>query len=217
MERLLSLLSFYDLLGFILPGGLFAAGTYWAFAGFPDEPGGATTLGLIALFFIAGELVQGAAVVWESRYWKRATWPSERLMLERQEGRAVLSDTLKSMIEAKLAAVYGEAAQHLSISSKFALARADLRARGLDGRSELLNARYSMSRGLVTATAGLIVAFGVAAATTDDHRRNLVALIVAVAAWPFFFNRFRRFADWFARQVWQDYAAEGASTVSRPE
>jgi hypothetical protein len=207
VERLLSLLSLYDLLGFILPGGLFAAGTYWAFAGFPTEPGGATTIGLIAFFFIVGELVQGVGVLWESRYWKRATWPSERLMLEPKEGRDVLDDNLKSMIAAKLAADHGEAAAHLSPSSKFALARAELRARGLDGRSELLNARYSMSRGLVTATTGLIVVFAVAAGTTDDHRRNLIALAVSVAAWPFFFNRFRRFGDWFARQVWQDYAA----------
>ncbi len=207
MERLLSLLSLYDLLGFILPGGLFAAGAYWAFAGFPCEPGGAVTLGLIAFFFIVGELVQGVGVLWESRYWRRKTWPSERLMLEPTEGREVLSDKLKAMIEAKLVSDHGDAAAGLSPASKFALARADLRARGLDGRSELLNARYSMARGLVTATTGLIVIFAVAAGTTDDHRRNLIALGVSVAAWPFFFNRFRRFGNWFARQVWQDYAA----------
>lgn len=207
MERLLSLLSLYDLLGFILPGGLLAAGTYWAFAGLPDEPGGAATLGLIGLFFIVGELVQGVGVLWESRYWKRVTWPSERLMAEPKEGREALGDKMQAMIEAKLVADHGEAAAELSPASKFALARADLRARGLDGRSELLNARYSMARGLVTGTTGLIVVFAVAAGTTDDHRRNLIALAVSAAAWPFFFNRFRRFGDWFARQAWQDYAA----------
>jgi hypothetical protein len=207
MERLFSLLGIYDLLGLILPGGLFAAGTYWAFAGFPQEPGGATTLGLVALFFIAGVLVQGAAVLWEGRYWQWRIWPSQRLMLEAKEGRVVLDDALKSLIEVRLNAAYGEEAAQLSTSARFALARAELRALGLGGRSELFNAHYSMARGLVTATAGLVVVFAVAAATTEDHRRNLVALAVALAAWPFFFNRFRRFSDWFARQVWQDYAA----------
>src|SRR5262249_26079339 len=124
-----------------------------------------------------------------------------------KEGHEVLGDGMQAMIEAKLVADHGEAVAELSPASKFALARASLRARGLDGRSELLNARYSMARGLVTATTGLIVVFAVAAGTTDDHRRNLIALAVSVAAWPFLFNRFRRFADWFARQVWQDYAA----------
>lgn len=217
MERLLSLFSLYDLLGFILPGGLFTAATYWAFEGLPHEPGGAITLGLIALFFIVGELVQGVAVVWEGPYWKRVTWPSERLMEEPSEGRSVLNDTIKTMINAHLAASYGDNIAKLSVQSKFALARAELRARGLDARSELLNARYSLARGLVTTTAALVIVFAVAAATTDTHRRNLIAFGVAIVALPFSFNRFRRFGEWFARQVWQDCAAlSTASAAPKP-
>jgi hypothetical protein len=184
--------------------------------GFPDEPGAAATLGLIGLFFVAGELVQGAGVVWEKRYWKRTTWPSERLMLAPEGKRVVLDGALKSMIDARLVSRYGGDVKDASTSAKFALARTELRAFNLDDRSELLNARYSMSRGLVTATMSLIVVFAVAAATTNDHLRNLIALAVALVSWPFFFNRFRPFADWFARQVWRDYAALSRSDIAPP-
>lgn len=128
--------------------------------------------------------------------------------MDPQDARAFDANT-RNMINAVLAARHGDEVVTLPPERKFALARADLRAENLDARSELLNARYSLDRALVTTTAALVVAFALVAAFGDERGRNVVAAIVAVAALPIFFNRFRRFGMWFALQVWQDYGALG--------
>jgi hypothetical protein len=69
-----------------------------------------------------------------------------------------------------------------------------------------MNARYALARGLVTATAYLVVVFALAA-IWGEHRRNVIALAVALVALPIFLLRFRRSGYWFARQVLGDYAA----------
>lgn len=45
MDRLASLFSIYDFLGYILAGGALLTGSYLAFSGLPDEPGTAAVSG----------------------------------------------------------------------------------------------------------------------------------------------------------------------------
>jgi hypothetical protein len=205
MDRLFSLFTLYDLLGFLLPGALVVGGTYWAVEGIPSEPGAAGAIALVAAFFIAGELVQGVAVLWERVYWKRhGGWPSTKLLSD-------ADGDLRRLTRARLALETGDEVDNLAPTTIFELARAELRRQQLDGRAELMNARYALARGLVTASAYLSLVFGVAVAKGDA---DAVALVLALAAVPIFLHRFHRFGYWFARQVLQDYAGLPKRPVS---
>ena len=70
MDRLFSLFSFYEFLGYVFTGGALIAGVVWAVAGAPTEPGAAAVVGLLIASYIAGHLVQALAVVWEVRWWR---------------------------------------------------------------------------------------------------------------------------------------------------
>src|SRR4051812_28965804 len=81
METLFSMLGLYQLSALILPGAVGVTGAYYAIAGRPHDPSTAGLLGLLVLFYVAGNVIQGAAVVWEAPYWKHSGgWPSERRM-----------------------------------------------------------------------------------------------------------------------------------------
>jgi hypothetical protein len=206
METLFSLLGLYQLSALLLPGAVGTAGVYFAVNGMPPDPSTAGVLALIALFYIAGNVVQGAAVVWESPYWTRAGgWPSTRRMTS---GDAKAYDSsFRSVVQAKLDKLVGSDTSDLPVLERFALARAELRRLNQDNRAEAFNAIYGLSRGLVTAAAISLIALLVCAAVGHAPHRNLItAAIVAGAAVPVFV-RFHRFSFYFADQVWHDFAA----------
>jgi hypothetical protein len=206
METLFSLLGLYQLSALILPGAVGVTGTYYAIAGFPPDPSTAAVLGLLVLFYVAGNVIQGAAVTWESRYWKPAGgWPSVRRMTP---GDAKAYDTaLRELIQSKLDTLVGSDTAALPVGKKFALARAELRRQGQDTRSESFNSIYGLSRGLVSAgVLVVLVALVCVIVGHGAHRNWIMAAVVAVCAIPVFI-RFDRFSYYFADQVWQDFAA----------
>jgi hypothetical protein len=206
METLFSMLGLYQLSALVLPGAVSVTGAYYAVVGRPHDPSTAGVLGLLVLFYVAGNVIQGAAVFWEERYWKRSGgWPSARRMT-RADTKAY-EPPLQELIGRKLDAVAGSDTSALSVEDKFALARAELRRQNQDVRSESFNSIYGLSRGLVSAGALVVgVALVCVIAGHASHRNWIVALIVGVCALPVF-RRFVRFSFYFADQVWHDFAA----------
>jgi hypothetical protein len=206
VETLFSMLGLYQLSALMLPGAVAVSGAYYAVAGIPPDPSTAAVLGLVVLFYVAGNVIQGAAVAWEGRYWKRTGgWPSERRMTP---GDSKAYDTsLRDLIQAKLDARVGSDTSALPVGERFALARAELRRQSQDVRSESFNSIYGLSRGLVSA--GLmvvVVALACAVVGHAVHRDLITAAIVAACVVPIFV-RFERFSFYFADQVWKDFAA----------
>lgn len=206
METLFSLLGLYQLLAVMLPGAVATAGAYYAIAGLPPDPSTAAVLGLVVLFYIAGNVVQGLAVVWEAPYWARSGgWPSSRRMTPGDS--KAYDEAFRQLIQTKLDKVAGTETAAISMTERFGLARAALRLQSQDTRSESFNATYGLSRGLVTGAVLVVAVMLVCAIVRHDAHRNLIAAaIVAAAALPVF-NRFRRFGFYFADQVWRDFAA----------
>jgi len=203
VDRLFSLFSFYEFLGYVFTGAALIAGAAWAVAGAPTEPGAAAVVGLLIASYIAGHLVQALAVVWEVRWW-RAGWPSDRRMTE-GDSRAYSSE-LRTLVVDALAASRPPEVRKLEPRHLFALARADLRRMGADTRAELMNAMYAMSRGLATTSAVLAATF-VVVGVARGADRMWPASIVAASAALLFLYRFTRFGYYFADQVWRDRVA----------
>jgi hypothetical protein len=206
METLFSMLGLYQLSALMLPGAVAVSGAYYAVRGLPADPSTAAVLGLIVLFYVAGNVIQGTAVLWEGTYWKKSGgWPSIRRM---SSGDPKAYDAaLRALIESKLEAFFGADNSSLPTGERFALARAELRRQGQDTRSESFNSIYGLSRGLVSAGV-LVVAVSLVCVIVGHaaHRNWIMAVIVGAAAVPVFV-RFVRFSFYFADQVWRDFAA----------
>ena len=206
METLFSLLGLYQLLAVMLPGAVAAAGAYYAISGLPSDLSTAAVLGVVVLFYIAGNVVQGVAVVWEARYWARGGgWPSTRRMTTGDT--KAYDEAFRQLIQAKLDRLAATETAALSVPDRFGLARAELRRQGQDTRSESFNATYGLSRGLVTGAALVVTVLVVCAIVGHDRDRDLIAAAVIAASAVPVFNRFRRFGFYFADQVWRDFAA----------
>lgn len=206
METLFSLLGLYQLLALLLPGAVATSGVYIAVNGLPPDPTTAGVLGLIVLFYITGNVIQGVAVAWEARYWTRAGgWPSNRRMTAGDAN--AYDDGFRALIQAKLDAVASRPTGDLPVADRFGLARAELRKLGQDGRAEGFNAIYGLSRGLATAGVLSLVVLLIAAATGQDVQRNLITAAIVAAALGPLLVRFHRFSFYFADQVWRDFAA----------
>jgi hypothetical protein len=206
VETLFSMLGLYQLSALVLPGAVAVSGAYYAVAGIPPDPSTAVVLGLAVLFYIAGNVVQGAAVAWEAWYWKRSGgWPSSRRMTP-SDAKAY-DAVLGQLIQTKLDALAGSDTSALPVEAKFALARAELRRQGQDVRSESFNSIYGLSRGLVSAGV-LVVAVALVCVIVGHaaHRNWIMALVVGASVVPVFV-RFKRFSFYFADQVWRDFAA----------
>jgi hypothetical protein len=206
METLFSLLGLYQLSALILPGAVGVTGVYYAIAGVPPDPSTAAVLGLVVLFYVAGNVIQGAAVVWEGLYWKQVGgWPSIRRMTP--DDPKAYDVSLRELIQAKLDALVGSDTSTLPIGDRFALARAELRREAQDVRSESFNSIYGLSRGLVSAGV-VVVVVGLVCAIVGHavHRDLIMVAIVADCVVPVFV-RFERFSFYFADQVWKDFAA----------
>jgi hypothetical protein len=208
METLFSLLGLYQLSALVLPGGVATSVAYYAVAGLPPDPSTAAVLGLVVAFYIVGNVIQGAAVVWESWYWSaRGGWPSTRRMTPRDP--EAYDGSFQALVEAKLDSLVGVPTDKLSVKDRFALARAELRKQGQDTRAEGFNAIYGLSRGLITAgVVGLAVLLVCAAVGHEPHRDLIAAALIAGCLVPVFV-RFHRFGKYFADQVWHDFAALG--------
>src|SRR4051794_20728286 len=131
METLFSLLGLYQLLGVMLPGAVAAAGTYYAVAGLPPDPSTAAVLGIVVLFYIVGNVIQGVAVVWEAPYWAwTGGWPSTRRMTAGDP--KAYDDAFRKLIQTKLDKVAGADTASISIIERFGMVRAELRRQGQD-------------------------------------------------------------------------------------
>jgi hypothetical protein len=203
---MLAVFSVYDILAYVLVGGLLVAGSYGAIAGVPAEPGAGAILGLIACFYAAGHLVQGVATVWERRLWRTGS-PS---LLRVEEGHPkAYSEPLQEALRASLDRFAGFRPD----GDGFAMARAVLRQRGLDGRSELMNLQYGLCRGLATSSGLLIGVFATCAMIGTERRDVLIAAAaLATVAAVLFAIRSHRFSYRFADQVWRDFAAAATDT-----
>jgi hypothetical protein len=234
MDRLLSLFSVYDFLGYVLAGGTLLAGTYWAFAEVPDDPGAAAVFGIIALGYAVGHLVQSVATIWEGSLWNRQGKPSSlrmsaldhnhKLPRSRPSTKEAKPDNLgkhrpydpplQELIKTRVERITGTA--ELDADVMFAIARADLRARQLDGRAELMNTMYGLCRGLATSASLLIPIFIAAGIETGDWTRLGIAIGVMLVAAFLYVLRAVRYGYRFADQVWQDFAAGVEPGSSRP-
>lgn len=206
METLFSLLGLYQLLGVLLPGAVGTAGVYFAVNGMPPDPTTAGVLGLIVLFYVVGNAVQGVAVMWESRYWKKfGGWPSTRRMTPDDD--KAYDAAFRDLVGAKLDSLIGSPTSNLPVPERFALARAELRRQKQDERAEGFNAIYGLSRGLVTGGVIILVTLLVAAIFVDAWERNLITAAIVGGTIVPVFHRFKRFGWYFADEVWRDFVA----------
>lgn len=210
MDSLFSILGLYQLSALVFPGAVISGGAYYAIAGLPPDLSTAAVLGAIVVFYIAGNVVQGAAVLWETVYWRRTGgWPSIRRMTPGDD--RAYDDGLRALIQGKLDRLVGAPTNAIPVLDRFGLARAELRRQGQDGRSEAFNAIYGLSRGLATAGAVTALVMVVCAIVGHDARRNLIATAIVAVSVIAIMVRFRRFSFHFADQVWRDFAALGAA------
>jgi hypothetical protein len=206
METLFSLLGLYQLSALVLPGAVASSTVYFAVAALPPDPSTAAVLGLLLLFYVVGNVVQGAAVLWEAWYWKAAGgWPSARRMTPGDSN--AYDASFRTLVQAKLDALVGSPTDTLPLTDRFGLARAELRKQGQDSRAEAFNAIYGLSRGLITAGLIGVVVLLVSAAAGHDVHRNLIAAAIVMGCVPPVWVRFHRFSKYFADQVWHDFAA----------
>jgi hypothetical protein len=206
VDRLISLFSVYDFFSYVLSGGMLLAGAYWTLAGVPDEPGTAVVLGLIAAAYIAGHLVQALGARWEKLWWKaRGGWPSDARL---DPGSARAYDLkFRAFVTSRLVAGHGSETEGFATPEQFAFGRHDLRARGADGRAELMNTLYALSRGLATSSAILTVVFVIAWLVEDQWDPFGWAALILLGACAIFVSRLDDFGHRFADQVWKDFAA----------
>ena len=206
METLFSLLGLYQLSALLVPGAVGTTGVYFAVNGLPPDPSTAGVLALIVLFYVAGNVVQGVAVVWEPWYWKRAGgWPSTRRMTPNDS--KAYDAAFRELVQGKLDSLVGSPTGEMPIAERFALARAELRRQNQDTRAEGFNAIYGLSRGLATAGIISLIALLICAAIGHAPQRDLItAAIVAACVVPVLV-RFHRFSFYFADQVWRDFVA----------
>lgn len=220
MESIFSLLGLYQILAVALPGAVAVGGAYYAVAGLPTDPSAAALIGLLVLFYVAGNVVQGVAVLWEAPYWRRAGGVPSTCRMTNGDSKAY-DPALRSVIQDQLDRLLGTDTAAIPVPDRFALARAELRRRSQDSRAEGFNAIYGLSRGLVTAGVLVLVLMLACVAAGEDVQRNLIAAAVVAASGIFVFVRFRRFSFYFADQVWHDFAAlpplGSDSTVPPPE
>jgi hypothetical protein len=208
VDNLFSLFSLYDFLGYLFAGGLLLVGGYIAFEGLPAEPGAATVLVVAAASYAAGHLVATVSNLWEKFLWRRG-WPAER-RLDPVDPDA-FGAPLRQHIDARVAQL---AVAGMSSGDRFAVARADLRARGLDGRAELMNTMYGLNRGLATAC-WIMVVICVAAGTTQHHfGRGLAVAAAFFLCGSLYATRTARFGRRFADQVLRDFATTEPDAAS---
>ncbi len=206
MDRLLSAFGLYEFVSLVFTGAALLCGVWWAAAGVPDEPGAATVIALIAASFVVGHAVQATGSMWESGYWRRrGGWPSAERM--REQSPCAYPETFRAVILEALAARHGDSVRQLRPDDLFGLARADLRAAGADGRAEVMNALYGMSRGFATVSVLLAAVFAVKWIDVRGFKPWGIALLIALVAGGLFAYRFHRFGYFFADQVWRDAAA----------
>lgn len=215
MDRLLSVFGLYDFVSLVFTGAALLCGVWWAAAGVPDEPGAATVIALMAASFVIGHAVQAVGSMWEGRYWKaRGGWPSAERM--REQSPRAYAETLRAVILEALAARHGDTVRQLRPDDLFGLARADLRAAGADGRAELMNALYGMSRGFATVSVMLAAVFAAKWFDAGDFEPWGIALLIALVAGGLFAYRFHSFGYFFADQVWRDAAAFASRPAAGP-
>lgn len=206
MDRLLSVFGLYDFVSLVFTGAALLAGVWWAAAGVPGEPGASTVIALMAASFVLGHAVQAVGTLWEGRYWKlRGGWPSDARI--KPGSTRAYDAAFRSVISDALASRHGDAVRQLQSTDLFGMARADLRADGADGRAELMNALYGMSRGFATTALMLIGVFVVKWIDTGDAMPWGAAAGCALLAGALFLYRVERFGYFFADQVWRDVAA----------
>ena len=209
VDRLFSLFGLYEFLGYVFAGALVLVGSYVAFEGFPEEPGAVTALSLVGVSYAVGHLVLAITNVWEDRWlWRKGRLGELRLSDTNDEA---YSAEMKAAIDRRLMAI--GVGDDIQPKEKFGIARADLRARGADSRSELMNTMYGLNRGLATAC-WLLVPVSVAAGYLRDHETRgwIVAFAFALAGYMYA-RRCKRFASHFADNVWQDFAQASETQV----
>jgi hypothetical protein len=212
VDRVFSIFSVYDFVGYIFTGGALIVGVVWAIAGVPQEPSAAGVIGLAVASYMAGHLVQAAGAAWERLWWRRrGGLPSTERMTE--GNRRAYPRELRDLIIDGLVATHGDSVRSLPPQDLFALARSDLHAQEADVVAERVNMQYAFNRGLTTVglvLASMFIAVGIA----RGAERMLPAAIVAVAATVLFLYRFNRFGFFFADQIWHDYAASVGRSAS---
>jgi hypothetical protein len=203
VDRLFSLFSLYDFLGYVLSGGILLVGAWWAFDDLPSDIGTAAVFGLIGLSYAVGHAVQSLANLWEGLLWKRSGLPSTTRMTPGADG--AYADVLRKIIHERIKGDTG--ADELATPDAFQVARAELRRQELDGRAELMNTMYALCRGLTTTAGVLLIVFIAAGFVTGDWQRLLIGAGVMVIAVVLYAKRAVRYSYRFADQVWHDYAA----------
>jgi hypothetical protein len=206
MDRLISVFSVYDFFSYVFAGGTLVAGCYWAIAGTPAAPGTAAVLGFVAFAYVIGHLVQAVGARWERLFWTRRGGLPSDARLDPKSGHCY-DEPFRIYLEQILTRAHGSDSAKLTSTERFALARADLRAAGAEGRSELMNTIYALARGLTTSSALLTVVFAIAAVDRSEWEPFGWAALTAALAAALFLSRFSEFGYRFADQVWKDFAA----------
>lgn len=217
-------LNLYDFLGYIIPGILTAWAAQVLIVDVLRLPVGLTfggsateTAFFVVASFIVGHLVQGVAELLEPVLlnprvktgdgWRRM-FPSERFRLEDD---LHFSKDFKEAFEQKAATLF-----RLPVGAReaFDLAYAYIITHGYGAHTELFNAIYGMSRGLLLATllgAGVYIIQVVDAVTIHDNaevaKEAAVFAILLCVGSVLAFSRARRFSRRFADSVYRAFLA----------
>jgi hypothetical protein len=210
MERLLSLFSLYDVLGYLLSGAALILGLYWVFAGIPPNPSTAVVLALLGAGYATGQLVAIPAALWESLFWRwRGGQPAQRML---SVGAYGFGPKLRDEIKQKLDTEVGVA--ELSDDHRFELARAKLRLVGFDGRAELIRALHGLCRNLSTSSFVIGAVALVHLKFAGETQRLAITAGLGLATSLMLAFRTIRFQRRFAEEIWLDYLALGPISSS---
>lgn len=205
MDRLLSLFSLYDVLGYLLSGVALILGLYWVFAGVPESPTTAVVFGLLGAGYAVGQLVAIPGGLWESYWWKwRGGQPAQRMLAAGAFG---FGKGIRQKIEQRLNAQVG--VDDLSSDHQFELARARLRLVGFDGRAELIRALHGLCRNLSASCFLVGMVALIHLAYVGEVQRLTITAALGIGAALMLGFRTIRFQRRFAEEIWLDYVALG--------
>jgi hypothetical protein len=204
--QLLSLISVYELLSFMLPGAVVAGAAVWADERSVPNLGLPGFLAVLAGVYVLGLFLQGLSSIWVAWYWRaRSGMPSNRRM--RSGDSRAYPEAMQNLIYAQARRYWPAQADGFTTANIFSLARSVLRAKGASARGELMEVRYGTYRGLTSAAAVVVVILLVGAIRSGRWETSVEAMTGAVVATFVFGIRFDRFGWRFADQAWGDFAA----------
>ncbi len=229
MERVLSVLTAFDVIAYLLSGTVLLGGLYWAVEGVPEKsPSAAAVLAFAAAAYVAGVLVSATGSLRDkASAWIRSqaivmssaarsepvhqddasTIPADAHIWTRWFAQAADEKYFPPSVRRRLDAALGPFAALETDAARAEIARSLLRQRGADAWFERMLLGMWLTSYLGTAALLLVACFLITAATEGDPARLLPAAGIAAGLAALLSLRRRQYERYAIRAVVYDLIA----------